>query len=480
MKIYDLFPELDLEDYNVEFKGRLDEKKPIGWVKTIAAFANGKGGTLFIGVENKSRVIVSMTAQEADHQSLVFHNFVTNLIEPYIETEIQTIPIGEEGEKRYLLKVSVKPSQNLPVLAKNEGDRVVYVRDFGLTRSANPSELINLVTRNPSVSYDEMPTDVPYRDKDFTDLFAEYADRHQKPLNEKILSAKKFFSKDGKLTRGGLLFRDDNEDPITLLTICRYPGISKGGDEILNRQNINGPITRNIRQAVSAILEMTGEGIRKTNEGEEDFVCYPRRALVEGIANAYAHRNYFRSGAKIQVDIFVDRLEITSPGSMVGGANFVHEKNLSAIIPDHRNAFIVRVLTLVGLTQAEGTGFDKISELYLPYDEPYKPFLDSNEESTTLVLPNTQYAKGVVGEDNLFPDVFIEGGEDLDAKSRKILSFCYLKPRTVKEIADALGVSVSSYLRDQVVRRLIQQGFLLLTNASPLSVASDRTKVRIV
>ena len=110
----------------------------------------------------------------------------------------------------------------------------------------------------------------------------------------------------------------------------------------------------------------------------------------------------------------------------------------------------------------------------------HQPFLNSDDDSTTLVLPNLLYAKGVVGMDNLFPDIVIDGGDELDAKSRKILSYCYWKPRTVKEIADVLGVSVSSYLRDQVIRGLLKDGYLLVSKPSPLSVATNRAKTRIV
>ena len=43
--------------------------------------------------------------------------------------------------------------------------------------------------------------------------------------------------------------------------------------------------------------------------------AYPARALFEGIINAIAHRDYFLDGTQIQVDMFKNRLEISSPGS---------------------------------------------------------------------------------------------------------------------------------------------------------------------
>jgi DNA-directed RNA polymerase specialized sigma subunit len=42
----------------------------------------------------------------------------------------------------------------------------------------------------------------------------------------------------------------------------------------------------------------------------------------------------------------------------------------------------------------------------------------------------------------------------------KILSFCYFKARKVSEIAKYLGVSVSSYLRKNVLENLVKHQYL--------------------
>lgn len=35
-----------------DFKLMLEEKKPKSWLKSVSAFANGEGGSLFFGVDN--------------------------------------------------------------------------------------------------------------------------------------------------------------------------------------------------------------------------------------------------------------------------------------------------------------------------------------------------------------------------------------------------------------------------------------------
>ena len=46
---------------------------------------------------------------------------------------------------------------------------------------------------------------------------------------------------------------------------------------------------------------------------------YPERAVHESLVNAFTHRDYLVTGSEVHVDIFDDRLEITSPGAKDNG-----------------------------------------------------------------------------------------------------------------------------------------------------------------
>lgn len=39
-----------------DYKGMLEESKPKSWLKSVSAFANGLGGSLFFGVDNNGLV----------------------------------------------------------------------------------------------------------------------------------------------------------------------------------------------------------------------------------------------------------------------------------------------------------------------------------------------------------------------------------------------------------------------------------------
>ena len=76
MKIEELFPDFGLESKNIEYKGIIKEGKSdkgkkleIGWLKTIAAFANTDGGKLIIGVEDNNHTIVALDKKKQTKQS---------------------------------------------------------------------------------------------------------------------------------------------------------------------------------------------------------------------------------------------------------------------------------------------------------------------------------------------------------------------------------------------------------------------------
>jgi ATP-dependent DNA helicase RecG len=51
----------------------------------------------------------------------------------------------------------------------------------------------------------------------------------------------------------------------------------------------------------------------------DEMPDYPERAVFEAFVNALIHRDYMILGSEVHIDMYDDRLEITSPGGMFGG-----------------------------------------------------------------------------------------------------------------------------------------------------------------
>lgn len=99
--------------------------------------------------------------------------------------------------------------------------------------------------------------------------------------------------------------------------------------------------TSNIIDTIEFILTFVDQRMNhtyiKNDRGRENLDAYPQRALFEGVVNAVAHRNYFLFVTQIQIDMFRDRLEISSPRSFYHGEPIEKTYNLSQYLSTRRN-----------------------------------------------------------------------------------------------------------------------------------------------
>lgn len=467
MCIEELVPNLNIEDKNNEFKGIIEEgksddsgkSKEIGWLKTLAAFANSDGGSLYVGVENSSHKILALDHKTADKIVLMVHRQIKQRIEPAISYRIESIQVRESENTRYVLKISVSPSKILPVSLHEENLLGIYVRNFGNTVLAGLEQIRDLVLLSDENPFDQPFTDQKFKKDDFQKLFSLYKERTQTELTEKALISAGFMDNRRMLSKGALIFADDYSGEKTKITCTLWPEITKGSSLILASADFSGNILDSIDFAAQFIQNHSVNGFKKESMGRVDYYSYPLRSVTEGIVNAVAHRNYFIGGSQIEINMFKDRLEITSPGALLGVKALKKEKNISSIIPRRRNEVICSVLEYCRYMESKGSGFDKIEQDYAGRGESFKPFISSDGSSFTLVLPNLTFSAGVIDDDSI-PEVHVDGILE-GKKDAAILSFCFKKERTAKEIAEYLDIKPSTYFRSQILGRLIKNGFLI-------------------
>jgi ATP-dependent DNA helicase RecG len=91
---------------------------------------------------------------------------------------------------------------------------------------------------------------------------------------------------------------------------------------------------------------------------KEDYDI-PLPAIREGILNAICHRDYSVTGSDNKLDIFSDRIEITSPGALPLGITL---QDLGEGISEVRNRLIVKIFREAGYVEQLGTGIMRIKE----------------------------------------------------------------------------------------------------------------------
>ena len=459
MYLEEVIDDIQLENDKFECKSKLNRDDVVGWLKTIAGFANAQGGEFYIGVEDKTNKLIGFDRSAADNERNYFNNQVNEHLVPRPRMEPSFIRYEIKGKERFLIRVRVLESAVKPIILKYKNIPSIFMRRDGFTNGATYEEIIEMSVKSKNTQYDILTSDVKYDVSKFKKLRQFYTSHNNgKELSEKALQSMGFYDEEGFLANGATLFSDDYQDKKTEVQCSVFSGFNKGSERIVTINRFSGNILDVINYIMEFVTQRMNHSMIKLGDTRKNIDAYPQRALFEGVINAVAHRDYFLDGTQIQVDMFKDRLEISSPGSFYRGEKIGKTYDLSGIISKRRNELITAVLVSCNVMEAAGTGFDKIVEEYKMADEMHRPYIYSSSDHFTLVLPDLTYMDGV--EDNNLPVlnfVPVQSGTDYDDK---VLSFCYYRAHKVSEIAEHLGISDSTYLRKQVLGNLEMQGYL--------------------
>ena len=177
------------------------------------------------------------------------------------------------------------------------------------------------------------------------------------------------------LIRRGCLKRVDNEIQLTYAAILlfgrhpqqwlpnasilagRFPGVALSGRYI--KRDITGNLPDQLRQADEFIRTNLKTIVRMVGLQHEERLEYPFEAVRELLVNAVAHRDYNLQGDNIHLNIFSNRLEIISPGTLPGPVTL---KNLLEA-RFARNAIISQVLSDLGYVERLGYGLDRVVDV---------------------------------------------------------------------------------------------------------------------
>lgn len=465
MLLEEIVDSAEMENGETEFKGKLDRNDIIGWLKTIAGFANAHGGDMYIGVEDKTHKLMGFDRNTADKERNYFNNQVNEHIFPRPEIKITFLKYTIRGQERYVLRARVPVSPVRPVVLRYKNVPSIFMRRDGFTNGATYEEIIEMSQKSSRVSFDAVATDIKYERRHFSVLM-DFFERHApgKKLTDKALGALGFFDENKMLSNGAALFSDGYKGDKTAMICSVFSGFNKGSERIVTVNRFKGPITESIDFACDFIAQRMNHTLIKTDNGRENIDAYPARSVLEAVVNAVAHRDYYLDGTQITIDMFRDRLEISSPGSFFRGETIKKTFDLSSIISKRRNEIICGVLVACNVMEAAGTGFDKIMEDYAEADDRHRPYIFSTSDHFTLVLPDLTYAEGdTSGGSPELTFVPVPNGTKYDGK---ILEFCYENAHKAPEIAAYIGISNSSYFRGKVLQNLVRTGYLLIDSQS--------------
>lgn len=464
MHIHELFEEVFFENLDFEFKKRLDNKNTEGWGKTLAAFANNAGGIMFIGVDDDG-VLQGLTVKEIDEAKLQIQREIERHFSPKIKLSFKVRNI-DDSLNRFVLAVEVKSNDLLVEYKIGDYNNVVYIRKDAQTVPASPKELIDLLRKKESRSLDSEVLDENFRHDDFKIFFeacTNYRSDGEMPSDNSLINIEAV-TQDGKLTYGASLFKDDSKKDETLITCHLYDGFEKDA-KVLDVKRFKGNLIDEYEFMKKFIMLNTRRGYEKIkNGGQKTIMSYPYSSIDEALINSLAHRDYSIQGTQIDIAIFLDRIDIYTPGSWLLNKN-ASEYDWSKMPSIRRNKIICEMFTLAGLMEKGGTGFRQMHRDYMPYPDKLPTFENYGDYSILtlfdLTYNETKDRQQEISNETL--NVPQKSGE-IPFKD-VVLEFCLDSPKTRRQIQSLTTYSSPQTVITKIIKPLVKEHLLVPTDS---------------
>ncbi|MBX3280681.1 MAG: putative DNA binding domain-containing protein [Acidobacteria bacterium] len=431
------------EGKDLEFKRDLSSHD--GVLQTIVAFANTSGGTVLIGVEDKTRRVRGVKDVLAEEERLA--SLISDQIEPRLAPEIEILP----WRRTNILAVCIYPSSSRPHYYRKLGfPEGVFVRIGSTNRRADPALVEEMRRFTRRESFDEQP--VPGLNSEAIDfrvaseLFAE-----RRKLKRSDLRALSLLTKhQGKEvpTVGGLLLFGREPDrgalfPDAWIQAGRFAGTDRR--RILDTVEIRSLPVEAIEKAIEFVRKYLAREVIIEAARHRERWTLPMAALREAVVNAVVHADYSQRGAPIRLALFDDRLEVENPGLLPFGLTI---EDLWQGISRLRNRVLGRVFQELGLIEQWGSGIQRMaaacSESGLP-----APRLEEIGMRFRVTL-----------------SLIAQRKPELDERDMKILGILSVENGcSTRQIADHLGLSTRA-TRSRLLA-LVDRGVIAEIGSSP-------------
>ena len=340
------------EGYNAEFKVRTPSKVR-ELAQEVCAFANSAGGVLLIGVDDNNKIVgaeINNIKRSAVQDSLL-------QISPPISCPFYKVEL--DGKDVWVIEVVSGPQKPYTLSG------AIYTRQGPNTQKITSVEQMrDFFQQAGRIYFDESPCMEFDAEKDLDQTFFEEFRAMAKlsaSVNQKqILSNLKITLSDGHFKNGGVLFFGKEPESFFEKAVIRcisFEGATKS--QIIDDKIFGGPLMSQYREAMHWLkgklnvrYEIKGGGARK------ELWEIPEVVFKEAIINALAHRDYYDKGARITIELFPDRIEITNPGGLVSAIN---PKDFGT--KSHsRNPLVFGLFERINMVEQVGSGISRIKD----------------------------------------------------------------------------------------------------------------------
>ena len=352
---------------------RRDERQKVefkeGFIKTgelaegIMAFANADGGVIYLGIAEGPPPHLSGRIQQVtkEHYDNI-HRAARDLLVPPV-VGVTSHEVEVQGKKALAIVVpqtgNLHQHRNGRILIRRGSENVALLGDA----------LRQALLEREHPSFDDRPV----WEAELDDLDSTKVEWYLKrAAQERNIPADLSLPLEQNLVRLGAVIRDEQR------TVPRVAGLLLFGKEpqrfvrqsvvrlarfqgklplnFIDRLDCIGTLPEMIDEAERFVRRNTRVAAKITGFERREITEYPYLAVREAIANAIAHRNYWRKDVEVRVSIFADRIEVQSPGRLPAPLT------LDTLGEDYalRNHLIAQLLFNIRYIEAWNTGIRRM------------------------------------------------------------------------------------------------------------------------
>ena len=352
--------------------------------KTVIAFANSEGGTIYIGVEDDGTIV---GVEDIADEMLKLSNIIRDAIKPDITMFVSYMQ--EKENDKNLIKVTVQKGTECPYYLKSKGLRPegVFVRQGASSVPATESSIRRMIMETDGNNFEKMRSlnqklTFDVATKEFNIRGVPFGGNHLKTLH--------LINEDDIYTNLGLLLSDQCTHTIKA-------AVFEGKEKVIfkDRREFTGSLLKQLNDAFSYISQYNRVRAEFTGLHRNDKKDYPEEALREALLNALVHREYSYSASTL-ISIFDDRIEFVSIGGLVKGINL---SDIMLGVSATRNERLANIFYRLTLIEAYGTGVPKILNSYKGF--ALQPEIVTTDNAFKIILPNKNEK---TQDSNLNPD----------------------------------------------------------------------------
>ena len=369
------------ENKNIEYKRELSSEGH-KYMKTVVAFANTSGGKIIFGVEDKTLKVCGIDESVVFSTMDAITNAIADSCEPAIMPDISLKTI----KGKTIIVVDIAPAKQRPYYIKSLGMKEgTYIRVAGTTRKADNDTLKELMLEGSNKSFDQLICPgLEVSDEAIEKLCEElYSVAVKNCQSNDARNEIKKVTKNNLITWGVLTEENGKCQPTyayALLTgDASFPtkiqcGVFKGKTRsvFVDKREFTGPIQNQIEEAYQYVLAKINLGAKIEGLYRQDIYEMPISSIREIIANAITHRSYVQSN-NVQVALYDDRLEVTSPGMLLNGVTI---EKIKAGYSKVRNRAIANAFSYMRIIEEWGSGIPRMFDEFSKYGLKEPELLD--------------------------------------------------------------------------------------------------------